>query len=322
MTLASSAREELARIAPGRATAVTIGKFDGVHRGHQHLIQSLLRAAKDRQLASVVITLHPNPLVVLRPDTPVTYLCALEERLTLLQSLGVDQVGTLSFTPELSQLSAREFVSLLIDELRMKLLFVGPDLALGRRREGDTSVLCALGATLGFELVVAEPLQEDQRKVGSSAVRQALAAGEMEEVSHLLGRPYGLAGPVVQGDKRGRTLGFPTANVAVPRSLALPAFGVYVTRALAGGQSYLASTNIGIRPTFDDGDQLTVEAYLLDFEGDLYGHDLRLEVLHRLRGEARFNSLAALKEAIARDVAATRSYFALAPAPAPGRASA
>lgn len=320
MTLAPSSGEELARIAPGRATAVTIGKFDGVHRGHQHLIQSLLKAAKDRQLASVVITLHPNPLVVLRPDTPVTYLCTLAERLTLLQSLGVDRVGTLSFTPELSQLSAREFVSLLMDELQMKLLFVGPDLALGRRREGDTSVLRVLGETMGFELVVAEPLQEDQRKVGSSAVRQALAAGEMEEVSHLLGRPYVLSGPVVQGEKRGRTLGFPTANLAVPRTLALPAFGVYVTRVFTGGQSYLASTNIGIRPTFDDGEQPTVEAYLLDFEGDLYGQDMRLEVLHRLRGEARFDSLAALKDAIAGDVAATRAYFAVAAAP--GRANA
>lgn len=310
------ALEDLRRVAPDRESAVTIGKFDGVHRGHQHLIQKFLSTAKERQLASVVLTLHPNPLTVLRPGTPVTYLCSLDERLALLRALGPDRVGMLSFTSELSQLTAREFVELLMAELHMKLLFVGPDLTLGRGREGTPDVLRALGEELGFEVVVAEALAEDGRKVGSSAVRQALAAGEMERVSELLGRTYAMTGPVVLGDQRGRLLGFPTANISAAHDMALPAYGVYVTRAHLDGVSYESSTNIGVRPTFEEDAWPTIEAYLLDFDGDIYGRQLRLEVMHRLRDELKFQSIEELVAAIEKDVADTRDYFASQTTPA------
>src|SRR3990172_4522272 len=174
------AREELSRAAPGRPSAVTIGKFDGVHRGHRYLVGRLLERARDEGLASVVVTLHPSPVTVLRPGTLVTYLCSLEERVALLQSLGVDRVGVLSFTSELAQLSYRDFASLLIDQLDMRLLLVGPDFALGRDREGTVDALHAFGEERGFRVEVVSLLSEDDAKVGSGAVRDALARGDME----------------------------------------------------------------------------------------------------------------------------------------------
>ncbi|HXG36777.1 MAG TPA: bifunctional riboflavin kinase/FAD synthetase [Dehalococcoidia bacterium] len=311
MSSLTLAREELARIAPAGDSAVTIGKFDGVHRGHKHLLASFKQEARNSGLASVALTLHPNPLTVLRPGTPVTYLCSLEERLALLRAQGLDRVGILSFTSELSQLSARDFVSLLIGELRMKLLFIGPDLALGRGREGSPDVLRRLGQELGFRVQIAPILIEGEEKVGSSAIRKALAAGDMESVAHFLGRPYALSGPVIVGDKRGRQLGYPTANIAVARDIAFPRFGVYITRAYLQGESFLSCTNIGVRPTFDDTDPApTIETFILDFNGDIYGRELHIEVLHRLRDELKFESVPALIAAIEQDVAETRAYFA------------
>ncbi len=310
MTVPRLAREELARAAPGRDAAVTVGKFDGVHRGHQHLIHSFIKRARQEALASVVITLHPNPMTVLRPGSVVTYLCSLEERLELLRALGPDSVGILSFTSELSLLSPREFVSLLVQALRMKLLFVGPDLALGRNREGDIEVLRVLGQELSYGLEVAPLLAESSEKVGSSAIRQALSLGQMERVAQLLGRPYSLRGPVVPGEGRGKSLGFPTANVAVAPDRALPAFGVYVTRAVLGESAHASCTNIGVRPTFElEEPRTTIETYILDFQGDLYGQELRIDLLHRLRDELRFESVPALIDAIQQDVAQTREYF-------------
>ena len=318
----SLAREELARLAPahpaggpGRDAAVTIGKFDGVHRGHQYLVQRLLALASQRGLATVVVTFNPHPITVLRPGTPVTYLCSLEERVDLLRGLGVDAVAMVSFTSQLAQLSARDFVSLLQEELRMRLLLVGPDFALGRNREGDVQRLQQLGQELGYRLEVVPMLTEDDGKVGSRAIRDALAQGDMEAVAELLGRPFALCGPVIKGAERGKELGFPTANIAIGLDLALPAFGVYVTRAClpagtahACGSAYPSVTNIGIRPTFGE-ERPTVETHILDFQGDIYGQEMRLEVLHRLRGEERFPSVDALIQAIQQDIQATREYF-------------
>ena len=312
MSLPGLAREELARIATGRDSAVTIGKFDGVHRGHKHLVSSLCRTAKEAGLASIVVTLHPNPLTVLRPGVPITYLCTLEERLELLRAEGPDSVGILSFTSELSQLSAQDFLTLLIEGLQMRALYIGPDMALGRGREGDQTRLRELAGEMGFNLEVAPLLSEDGGKVGSSAIRQALAAGEMERVAEQLGRPYSLGGPVVTGEARGRTIGFPTANIAVAPDLALPAFGVYITRAHLDGADYVSCTNIGIRPTFESAEaRPTIETYIMDFEGDIYGRHLRIELLHRLRDELKFESLPGLIAAIDDDVEQTRRYFAL-----------
>jgi len=303
------AREELSRAAPGRPSAVTIGKFDGVHRGHQYVISHLLELARADGLASVVVTLHPHPVTVLRPGTPVTYLCSLEERVALLRSLGVDSVGVLSFTSELAQLSYQDFVRLLAEQLDLRLLLVGPDFALGRDRAGNAEALRALGQERGFRLEVVPLLSEDDAKVGSGAVRDALSRGDMETVNQLLGRRFALRGPVVRGEERGQRIGFPTANIAVAPDLALPKFGVYVSRAYLGESAYASVTNVGERPTFG-ASRPTIETHLLDFEGDCYDRELRIELLHRLRDEQRFPAVDQLVAQIRRDVEATRSYFA------------
>lgn len=302
------AREELSRAAPGRPASVTIGKFDGVHRGHQYVVGQLREHAREEGLASVVITLHPHPITVLRPGTLVTYLCSLEERVALLQALGVDRVGVLSFTSELAQLSYRDFVGLLVEQLDMRVLLVGPDFALGRDREGNVERLRAFGEERGFRVDAVSLLSEEGAKVGSGAVREALARGDMETVTELLGRPLALRGPVVRGEERGVRIGFPTANIAVAPDLALPKFGVYVTRAYLGEAAYGSVTNIGQRPTFGAG-RPTIEAHLLDFEGDCYERELRIELLHRLRDEQRFSGVDELVTQIRRDVEATRAYF-------------
>lgn len=312
------AREELSRAAPGRPSAVTIGKFDGVHRGHQYLVALLLERAREQGLASVVITLYPHPVTVLRPGTPITYLCSLEERVALLRSLGVDGVGVLSFTSELAQLSYQDFLALLVEQLELRLLLVGPDFGLGRDRAGNVDTLRALGGQRGFRVEVVSLLSEDAAKVGSGAIREALARGDMEMVTQLLGRPFALWGPVVRGAERGQRIGFPTANIAVAPDLALPSFGVYVTRAYLGEAVYPSVTNVGQRPTFsarppqaDGGGESrpTVEAHLLDFEGDCCERELRIELLHRLRDEQRFAGVDELVAQIRRDVAAARTYF-------------
>jgi len=308
-----SLADELAAVAAERDTALTVGVFDGVHRGHRHLLALLKDRAAARGLASGVITLHPHPALVLDPRAPVVYLTSLEERVELLRAGGVDFVLPVTFTPEVARLSARDFVGVLIERLRMRFLLVGPDFALGRAREGSADVLFQLGSEMGFEVESAGPLVEGGRVVSSSAVRDALAAGEVEAVSGLLGRPFSLHGPVVRGVERGKVMGFPTANIAVGWGMALPAFGVYATRAYIGGVAHESVTNIGRRPTFENGER-TVEVYIMDFDADIYGRELRIDVLKRLRGETRFADPQALAEQIRRDVAGARAYLESHPA--------
>jgi riboflavin kinase/FMN adenylyltransferase len=305
------ARDELSRVLPrkGRPSAVTIGKFDGVHRGHQALIERLRERARVEDLSTAVVTLHPSPITVLRPGTLVTYLCSLEERVALLRGLGVDGVGVLSFTSELAQLSYRDFAGLLTETLQMRLLLVGPEFALGRDREGSVERLREYGEERGFTVETVELLTDDGSKVGSGLVREALTQGDMETANELLGRPFALHGPVVRGEERGRQIGFPTANLAVAADLALPRFGVYVTRARLANRTYPSVTNIGERPTFG-ASRPTIETHLLDFEGDCYERELRIELLHRARDEQRFSGVDALAAQIGRDVESTRAYFA------------
>ena len=304
------AREELERHAAGRPTAITLGVFDGVHLGHRFLVDQLKARATARGLASGIVTLHPSPVQVLRPEIRVAYLTSLEERIELLRSTGVDTVAPLTFTSEVAELSAFDFLAMLHGALDLHYLLMGPDNAFGRGREGTPDRVREIAAELGFEVeVLASSLDGGTGRVSATAIRKALTDGEMEAAGALLGRPYALRGPVVRGHERGRGIGFPTANMAVTPDRALPAFGVYVTRSYVGEGSYMSATNIGINPTFDDV-RPTVETYILDFEGDLYGRELRIELLHHLRGEMRFDSLDALVAAIGADVAATRHYFA------------
>jgi|CXWL01.1.fsa_nt_gi riboflavin kinase/FMN adenylyltransferase len=306
------ARDELARHAPGRPAAITLGVFDGVHLGHVHLIEGLKQRAATRGLASGIVTLHPSPVQVLRPEVRVAYITSLEERVERLRATGVEFVAPLTFTSEVAELSARDFLAMLHEALGMAYLLMGPDNAFGRGREGTPARVAEIAAELGFELEVLDaPLGGDHGRVSATAIRQAIHDGDMETATRLLGRPFSLRGPVVRGAERGRTIGFPTANMAITPDRAMPAFGVYVSRAYIGEQSYMGATNIGVKPTFQ-GERPSVETYLLDFEGDLYGRELRIELLHRLRGEMKFDGIEALVAAIAADVDAARAYFASA----------
>ena len=300
--------EELARVAPNRETALTIGVFDGVHLGHQYLIQNLKQTAATENLLSGVVTFRHHPRLVLYPEVKLTYLTSLSERIRLLTGLGVELVVTLSFSLELSQFGAREFVSLLQRHLKMRALVIGPDFALGKGRGGGASALQALGQEFNFMVEVVPAKLWQGEAVSSTAIRLALSQGDPRKVSQLLGRRFRLGGKVVKGDERGKVLGFPTANIAPDPEQALPADGVYATRAFVGEAVYKAVTNIGIRPTFGGGQRL-IEVYLLDFEGDLYGQELEIELVERLRGEIRFASVEELKAQIGRDVEGVRALL-------------
>jgi riboflavin kinase/FMN adenylyltransferase len=300
--------EELAEFAPQRESVLTIGVFDGVHLGHQHLIEYLKRQALVRDYQSGVVTFAKHPLQLLSPQTPLHHLTSLEERIKLLQQQGVEFVVPLSFTVELAQLPARSFVALLQKHLKMRGLVVGPDFALGKGREGDVFFLHSLGKELGFTVDVVSPKILDDESVRSTAIRQALSHGDIQKVSKFLGRHFSLSGQVIHGDERGKHLGFPTANLAVNSDQALPADGVYVTRAYLGNNTYSSVTNIGRRPTFGQGERI-VEVYLLDFVGGVYGEELKIELLERLRDEKLFSDPEELKAQISKDIVQAREIL-------------
>ena len=303
-------REELRRSRTPGDHALTIGVFDGVHGGHQMLIRRMLDEGRARGMTGGVVSFHPSPINVLRPDIPFSYLDSLEQRVEHLLELGTDFVSVVGFTSEVAQVSAEDFVRLLHEEANMRLLVVGEDFALGRGREGTTEHLAEIGGEIGFEVVAVPLLEASDDAVSSTRIRHALEQGEMEAVERLLTRPFSLRGPVLRGEERGRTIGFPTLNIGVSADRALPSNGVYVTRAtLADGRSFEACTNIGVQPTFD-GQQRRVETHLLDFEGDLYGEVVTVQLLRRLRAEQKFDGVEALTAQIARDVEATRAHFA------------
>ena len=303
------AREELRHFGLGRPTALTIGNFDGVHRGHQHLVRFVIERARALGLAAGAITLYPDPARVLRPQEPPQYLTSLEERLELLHGLGLELVLPLTFTSELAELSPRAFVTLLRDELDMRLLVMGPDNAFGRNRQATPEAVARLGEELGFSVeVLPAPLGLAELTISSTAIRAALAAGDLETVAQQLGRPYSIRGPVVRGDGLGRQIGFPTANIAVTADRALPAFGVYATWAHLGTERFASATNVGNRPTFD-GKGTTVEAHILDFDREIYGQTLAVEFVARVSPELKFTTVDDLKVKIASDVAAARELL-------------
>jgi riboflavin kinase/FMN adenylyltransferase len=310
MTLPSFTRAQLTAGAPGPETALTIGVLDGVHLGHQALLRRLGDEARKRALSPGVVTLHPHPITVLRPEIAPSYLTSLEDRMELMRDAGADWVIPLTFTGEVSEVEAEELAMSFVDLLRMRLMVLGPDAAFGRGAPKDTAErMRKLGAAHGFEVIQIEPLMHDHERFSSTAVRKALMDGDMARVTALLGRPYRIGGPVVHGFERGRTIGFPTANISVAADRALPDLGVYATRARVAGRTLIGATNTGRRPTFDEG-HISIETYLLDFEGDVYGERMDLEILQRIRGEVKFESVDALKVQIAKDVEAARAIVA------------
>ena len=297
--------EELSRVSPKRHTALTIGVFDGVHLGHQLLVSKVKEKAAAANLDSVVVTFLHHPRLVLGRQSHITFITSIEERIRRLEGLGVSHVVALSFTHELARLSAREFVKLLMEYLKMRELVIGPDFALGKERSGNIASLQALGSELGFGIEVVPPLLYQGEVVSSTAIRGALARGEVNKMNKLLGRHFTLTGQVEKGDARGRTLGFPTANLIPNEEQALPADGVYACYAILGEQRYKAVLNIGVRPTFR-GIQRLVEVHILDFSGNIYGQELQVELIDRLRDEMKFPGPEELKSQMTKDVELAR----------------
>ena len=301
---------ELDQAPPMRGSALTLGVFDGVHRGHRRLLSRLVAEARGRGLASGVLTFRNHPSSVLRPGFEPRYLTTLESRIRLLESAGIDYVIPVTFDAELSKMDAPAFIAMLQGRLRMKALVVGPDFAMGHRRSGTTSALSALAPRAGFDLEIVEPLHDAcGQPVKSSAVRDALAAGDVRRVADLLGRRPTLEGRVTAGYGRGANLGYPTANLETPPDLALPGDGVYAAWATVAGRRRMAAASIGERPTFEEGGR-AVEAFILDYAGDLYGADLELEFTDRLRGQVAFDSIEELKRRMCQDVCQVRTALA------------
>ncbi len=287
---------------------MAVGVFDGVHRGHQALLKMMIAAAGARGLATTVVTFFPHPRVVLHGDSGRIYLTSIEDRLHLLKQMGIDEVIIYPFNRETQHLRAADFVGELVERLDMKQIWSG-DFGLGYQREGTAEFLRPLGAKMGFS-VHEYPVKFEihGRQVSSSRIREGLSGGNMEDINACLGRPYRLSGTVVAGARRGRQIGFPTANLDIWEQLILPANGVYAAVATVDNRRYAAATNIGVRPTVD-GHNLLVEPHLLDFSGDIYGARMTLEFVTRIRPEMKFGDLEALKSQIAADVEQVRQIL-------------
>jgi riboflavin kinase/FMN adenylyltransferase len=292
-----------------KPSAVSIGVFDGVHLGHRHLLGELMASAKESGYLSGVVTFDRHPLEVLAPHKEMRYLTTLEDKLHLLGETGLDFVVALPFTRQLAQTTARDFVHSLVDRLRMRELWTGPDFALGSGREGNRSYLTDLGEELGFSLHRLDPVEHRGSVISSSRIRALMMEGSVREAASLLGRfPY-LRGKVISGARRGQSLGFPTANLELDQGLILPASGVYAVRAHWDTANHAGVANVGRRPTFEQDAESTIEAHILDFSGDLYGKELRVEFVERLRPEMRFDSGEALMAQMRLDADRARSVI-------------
>jgi riboflavin kinase/FMN adenylyltransferase len=276
-----------------RPSCLTIGAFDGVHRGHQVLIGDMVKRAHTTGRAAMVLTFYPHPSVVLRGRRPAFYISTPEEKAEYLSTLGVDAVVTHLFNQEVANITAADFVARLVGHARLSELWCGADFALGHNRQGDVPFLRAEGERRGFTVNVVDPVLMEGEVISSTRIRQALRDGAVETVARYLGRPFRLPGQVVEGARRGRTIGIPTANLAVWEERAFPAVSVYAC------------------PTFDGRESKpTIEAHLLDFSGDLYGSTITLEFIARLRPEMKFPGVEALVAQIRRDISEARQILA------------
>lgn len=288
--------------------ALTIGVYDGVHRGHQAVIRSTRLLAEQLGARSAVVTFEPHPAYLLRPENAPQLLTDLEQKLELLAACGVDTTVVVPFTEQRATESPEEFVrSVLVDCLSARAVVVGSDFHFGRNREGNVSVLEKLGGELGFDVEGVQLLPRPDGKiesVSSTAIRRALAGGEVRTATGLLGHYHELRGTVTEGDHRGGTIGFPTANVAVATELALPADAVYAAWYIRpDGRRHAAAVNVGKRPTFyQDADHSLLEAHLIDFHGDLYGEPARVQFVELIRSEQRFDGIEALRKQLGHDV--------------------
>jgi riboflavin kinase/FMN adenylyltransferase len=291
-----------------RGTAIALGNFDGVHLGHRDIFRTLVRRARDLRIRSLVFTFEPHPLKVLAPERAPLLLNTAEEKVRLIEASNIDILACIPFSVELASCDAEVFVrDILIRQLHMRAVVVGYDFAFGKGRRGTGDFLREQGQIYGFSVDVLQPVGDDGKPYSSSRVRELLVTGAVQEIPALLGRHYTLAGKVVGGEKRGRTLGFPTANILTDKEQ-LPAAGVYAVIVRHGDEEYQGLVNIGCRPTYGPG-ETTIEVYLLDFNGDIYDEELRLYFVARLREERTFADSGSLMAAIHQDVSLGRKIL-------------
>ena len=292
-----------------RPTVLTLGVFDGLHLGHQRIMQTVVERAKAVGAAATAITFDPHPRAVLYPESAPPLLQTLDQRLANFEVLGIEQAIVVPFTLEFAAQPAEYFLTNIIrDRLHAKEVYLGKGFAFGKDRGGNIELLRKMSGELGFTADEIDEVQLRGMRISSSKIRKLLDAGSVNLARRMLGRPYGVEGVIIRGNRRGHTIGFPTANLK-PRNRVIPRYGVYATATLIDGMWRKSITNIGVRPTFESDADPSIESYIFDFDGDLYGDVLRVRFLYRIRDERKFNGIDELKAQIEKDSRVARNYF-------------
>lgn len=292
-----------------RPTVLTLGVFDGLHLGHQKIMETVVERAKATGAHATAITFDPHPRAVLHPETAPPLLQTLDQRLANFEVLGIEQVIVIPFTKEFASNPADDFLRNIVhDRLQAKEVYLGKGFAFGKDRGGNIEMLRKLSSELGFFADEVGEVRLRGMRISSSKIRELLAAGRVNLTRRMLGRPYGVEGVIIRGNRRGHTIGFPTANLK-PHNRVIPKYGVYATATLVDGKWRRSITNIGIRPTFETDADPSIESYIFDFDDDLYGDVLRVRFLHRLRDEKKFSGIEELKAQIQKDSQRALNYF-------------
>lgn len=292
-----------------RPTVLTLGVFDGLHLGHKKIIQTVVERADALDVVPTALTFDPHPRAVLHPETAPPLLQTLDQRLAALEVLGIEQTIVIPFSREFAAIEAGDFLREVIhDRLQAREVYLGKGFAFGKGRAGNIDLLRKISAELGFFADEVSEVQLHGARISSSKIRELLAEGRVNPARRMLGRPYGVEGKIIRGDRRGHTIGFPTANLQ-PQNRVIPRTGVYVTATLIGDTWRRSITNVGVRPTFGGDAEPSVETYIFDFDGDLYGDVLRVRFLHRLRDERKFSGIDELKAQIGLDSQRALNYF-------------
>ena len=292
-----------------RPTVLTLGVFDGLHLGHQRIMKRVVERARAANAVATAITFDPHPRAVLHPASAPPLLQTLDQRLANLEVLGIEQAIVIPFSREFAAQPAMDFLTDIIrDRLHAKEVYLGRGFAFGKDRGGNIQLLREMSSKLGFVADEVNEVQIRGVRISSSKIRDLLANGSVNLARRMLGRPYGVEGVTIRGNRRGHTIGFPTANLK-PHNRVIPRYGVYATATLIDGKWRKSITNIGVRPTFESDSEPSIESYIFDFDGDLYGDVLRVRFLYRIRDERKFNGIAELKVQIEADTQRARNYF-------------
>lgn len=292
-----------------RPTVLTLGVFDGLHLGHQRIMQTVVERARAVGAVPTAITFDPHPRAVLHPESAPPLLQTLDQRLANLEVLGIEQAIVIRFNREFAGQEASDFLTrIVMERLHAREVYLGKGFAFGRNRGGNIGLLREMGGKLGFVADEVEEVQLRGNRISSSAIRDLLAGGRINLARRMLGRPYGVEGVIIRGNRRGHTIGFPTANLK-PHNRVIPKYGVYATATLIDGAWRKSITNIGVRPTFESTTEPSIETYVFDFDGDLYGDVLRVRFLYRIRDERKFGGIDELKAQIEKDTRRAMNYF-------------